>query len=288
MTPQRIAAHYFDDEKDIRFDPSDYSLFKYGSLSLANKFGKQLMQTFFDSEGFKKILADKTGRKIIVLPPPCIHVPTAGYYLADAFFNYLNLKLHENNKPHAWFMKMYRQKSYFVDYGKMSAEERHNTLADEIFKLDAAFLAGNVCLFIDDIRISGAHEERVRRMLDYYNLTDSIDDYFLFYALMNPTPTLDPTIESRLNRWHIKDLEPILDLIKKNDFALNTRVLKFILSAPLAEFQAFVGNLPPNWLQKIYFAALNNGYAQLTELSPNFLYLKYCIGNETITHILSD
>ena len=288
MTPQHIATHYFDDEKDIQFDPSDYSLFKYGSRSLANKFGQELMQTFFDSAGFQKILADTTGRKIIVLPPPCIHVPTAGYYLADAFFNHLNLKLHENGLSHAWFLKMYRQKSYFVDYGKMSAEERHNTLADEIFKLDAAFLAGNICLFIDDIRISGAHEERVRRMLDYYNLTDSIDDYFLFYALMNPTPTLDPTIESRLNRWHINELEPILDLIKKNDFALNTRVLKFILSAPLAEFQAFVGDLTPIWLQKIYFAALNNGYAQLTELSPNFLYLKYCIGNETITHILSD
>jgi hypothetical protein len=288
MTLQRIAAHYFDNQQDIKFDPSAYSLFKYGSRSLANQFGEHLAQAFFASPLFDTILATENGRKIIVLPPPCIHVPTAGFYLADSFFNHLNLKLHEKNKPHAWFIKTYRQKSYFVDYGKMSAEERHNTLADEIFKVDAAFLKDNICLFIDDIRITGAHEERVVRMLDYYGLQDFTDYSFLFYAMMNQTATLDPTIESRLNRWQINDLEPILNLIKKNDFVLNTRVLKFILAAPTAAFKDFVQTLDARMIQKIYFAALNNGYAQLTELSQNFLYLKYCIGNETTSCLLSD
>ena len=288
MALQRIAAHYFAHQQDIKFDPSAYSFFKYGSRSLANRFGKELAQAFFDSPFFEKIRMDKTDRKIIVLPPPCINVPTAGYYLAESFFNHLNLKLHENNLNHACFMKMYRQKSYFVDYGNMSSEERRDTLSDEIFKVDAAFLKGNICLFVDDIRISGAHEERVLRMLDYYKLTDRNDYGFLFYAMMNQTATLDPTIESRLNRWSINDLEPILDLIKKNDFALNTRVLKFILSAPLDAFKTFVDALDASLTQKIYFAAVNNGYAQLTELSQNFLYLKYCLSNETITYILSD
>jgi PRTase ComF-like len=288
MTLQRIAAHSFDTQKDIKFDPSAYSLFKYGSRSWAHRFGKHLAQTFFNSPLFHKILSDNTDQKIIVLPPPCIHIPTAGHYLADAFFNHLNQKLHEQKRPHAWFIKTYRQKSYFGDYGKMSSEERRETLADEVFKVDAAFLKGHICLFVDDIRITGAHEERVMRMLEHYGLQDVTDYHFLFYAMMNQTAALDPTIESRLNRWGIEDLEPITKLIKRNDFVLNTRVLKFILSAPPDAFKAFTQDLDVSLTEKIYFAALNNGYAQLTELSQNFLYLKYCIGNETTSYLLSD
>jgi hypothetical protein len=288
MTLQRLAIHYFDNQKDIKFDPSDYSLFKYGSSSLAEQFGANLAKAFVNSPYFEKICAEAPDRKIIVLPPPCINVPTAGFYFAESFFNHLNRELYEKHKPHAHFLKIYRQKSYFVDYGKMSSEERRNTLSDEIFKADAAFLKENICLFVDDIRITGAHEERIMRMLDFYGLEDLDAYYFLFYAMMNQTENADPTIEGRLNKWLIDDLNPVLDLIKKDDFSINTRVLKFILASPHDDFKDFINALNDALIKKIYFAALSNGYAELTELTQNFLYLKYCIGNETTSYLLPD
>jgi predicted DNA-binding protein len=288
MTLQRLAIHYFDNLKDLKFSPSDYSLFKYGSRSLAEQFGADLAQTFSKSPFFEKICSEAENRKIIVMPPPCIHVPTAGYHFAMSFFNHLNLKLYEKGKPHAHFLKIYRQKSYFVDYGNMSSEERRNTLSDEIFRADAAFLKGNICLFVDDIRITGAHEERIKRMLDFYVLEDLEAYYFLFYAVLNQTHDIDPTIESKLNRWQIKDLNPVLKLIKKDDFTINTRVLKFILASQHIDFKEFIDKLDILLIKKIYFAALSNGYADFTELTQNFLYLKYCIGNETTPYLLPD
>jgi hypothetical protein len=68
MTLQRLAIHYFNTQKDIKFDPSDYSLFKYGSISLAEQFGANLAKAFVNSPYFeKRLLEDLNYRKISVL-----------------------------------------------------------------------------------------------------------------------------------------------------------------------------------------------------------------------------
>jgi hypothetical protein len=153
----RLAVHNFSTETNLKFDPVAFSRFKYGSLKIANQFGETLAHRFCQSPFFTEILTQTAHKKIIVLPPPYINVPTAGYFLTQSFFNKLNQYLFEKEVPNAWFAKIYRQKSYFVDYGNMTAIERRGLLSDETFQVDAAFLKDNICLFIDDIRITGAH-----------------------------------------------------------------------------------------------------------------------------------
>lgn len=289
MNLKRIAVHTLIDEDSLTFDPFEYSQFKYGSGILAQQFGIELAQTFCNTDYFKTILYQSKTKKIIVLPPPYINVPTAGYYLSRSFFNVLNQNLYNNNAPNAWLAKIYRQKSYYVDYGNMSAWERRDILSDEVFQVDSHFLKNNICLFIDDIRITGAHEERILKMLHHYSLDNFEDYYFLFYGLVAEKSSVKPHIESRLNRWDIHHLDDIQRLISKNDFAINTRVLKFILSEPFDDFKTFVDNLTLPIINELYFAALNNGYASLDELKNNFNYLSnFFISHEATSHILPD
>jgi hypothetical protein len=122
-------------------------------------------------------------------------------------------------------------------------------------------------------------------MLNVYKLSDYDNYYFLFYALLEANSSIKPNIESNFNRWDVKDLRDILHIIKKDEFALNTRVLKFILAEPHDDFKVFCNKLDPVFIRQLYYAALNNGYAYMTELKNNFVYLNYLINNETAPYL---
>ena len=276
---QRIAAHYFDNLDNLTYTPDAFSRFKHGSRRYAQSFGQELAAALVATPAFERLAQEGQRRKIIVMPPPYINVPTAGYYLASAFFTALNQALAARGGPHAWWAKIYRRKSYFTDYGAMSEQERNATLGDEIFHVDGELLRHNLCLFIDDIRITGAHEQRIVKMLQHHGWDAYHDCYFLFYAQLACGET-SPIIENLLNYHYVKDLTAVSEIIREDGFCLNTRVLKFIFAQPTTEFARFLEAHYAVLSEPLYSNFINNGYQLIPQFRNNFAYLQKLLGKD--------
>ena len=84
-----------------------------------------------------------------------------------------------------------------MPYKHLSFEDRKNLIANDTYYLDKDFLRGKLCIFIDDIKITGSHEYTVNRILNEYSV--EADFMFLYYAELTNFE-IDPKIENFFNK----------------------------------------------------------------------------------------
>jgi len=269
----RFSAQKFYDKKSIGFSPVQYSKFKFGCKDTARKFGEELAHKFCASDDFNELLkiARDTKCKIFVLSSPYVFIPTATFAMKDYFIKVFNHFLFLNDVSPCIEAKIYRQKSYKEEYGEMSAEERSNVLAGDIFHCDASLLNGNICIFLDDIVITGGHERRVLQMIEHYNM--NITQYFLYYAQLTDQ-SINPNIENYLNYAFVKRLLDLNKIVMNDNFLMNTRVVKYILDAPHDECVNFLNYQRQSFLNTLYTYAIGNSYHQIPDYQMNFNYLR--------------
>ncbi len=274
MEISRIAAHSFTNEQDITFSPLEYSQFKFGSKSIARKFGKELAMKFISSEQFTELVDSvrNTDRRIIVMSSPYVHVPTATFAMKNYFVSHLNRALYAAGIKPVLETKIHRALSYKEDYGEMSREQRDKTMCGDHFRVDAELLRGNACIYLDDIVITGAHERRVVKMLQKYGIEDG-QNYFLYFAELTDENT-DPKIENFLNYYFIKNLIRLNKIIENHEFVINTRVVKYILHSKHDECCEFLMYQSESLLMKLYDNAIGNGYNTVADYSENFKFLE--------------
>jgi hypothetical protein len=161
----RNAMHTIRDVEMIPFSREDYSKFKFGSYTLAKKFGVDLFE-YFKTSHLNKLVSNF--KKIIVYSSPYMQIPTSSYYLTDTFYNafrnYLASKKIETVKLE--FGKIERCQTYTEDYGALTAEERYNLIKNDTYKLITAPSKDDLCIFIDDISITGTHQRVVEHLID--------------------------------------------------------------------------------------------------------------------------
>lgn len=281
---KRFSAHKFTGQNDIKFSPEKYSKFKFGCKDSAREFGAELAKAFIQSLQFRIILLelnlniDIAKKRIIVLSSPYEHVPTATFALKDYFIRELNAHLVNIGQDPVLEAKIYRKTSYMEDYGAMSKDERFNLMKNDAFYVDAKLLQNNMCIFMDDIIITGAHEHHILKMLKEFNLHLSPNNYFLYYAELTNSEA-NPNIENYLNYFYVKDLVCLDKLIKNEPFLLNTRVIKYILNSSQQECKAFLNYQKPIFLETLYHQAIGNGYHKIEDYKLNLFYLKNLISN---------
>lgn len=266
------STHLIYDEKNLPFSAVDYSLFKYGSKTVASKFGEELANSFIKSRSFFDIVDKHRNKQLVVTVSPYEFIPTATYALKHSFIRILNDKLIDLDMLPVQEVKVYRKASYVIeDYAKMDESFRNAKISNETFYIDAEFIKGKVVLFIDDIFITGGHEKRIRSMITDKNL--EIDYCFMYYAkLMNKS--IDSAIESRLNLSKVQDLKDINWIIRNHEFRMNTRVCKFIMSKTLEEFKNFIEFQSANFQNILFYNFVGNSYHKTPEYSENYEYLK--------------
>lgn len=271
----RFSAHKFDWQGDIAFSPEEYSKFKFGCKDAARNFGTDLAKKFIASTHFGIItrLSKTKNKRIIVLSSPYVHIPTATFALKDYFVREFNSALIEADTMPVLEAKIYRKSSYKEEYGEMSKEERLRVMENDTFYVDANLLKDNICIFLDDIVITGAHEHRIMKMLSAYGLDTSPDNYFLYFAELT-NPRTSPKIENYLNYYFVKDLVSLDKIIKNEPFLMNTRVVKYILNAPHEEAKTFFNYQKYSFLHTLYHQAIGNGYHQIEDYKTNLFYLK--------------
>jgi hypothetical protein len=274
---KRFSAQKFTNERDIQFDPVDYSRFKFGCKSTARKFGTELARKFIASEDYSMIIGDlyeNPDMRIVVMSSPYVHIPTATFAMKDYFIRILNEHIYRNwgFKP-VIETKIYRSSSYKEEYGEMSKEERFKVMENDSFHVDSELLRDNICLFLDDIVITGAHEHRIGQMLNKYNLMNYERQYFLYYAELTSGET-NPVIENYLNYAFVKDLVSLDKIIKNEEYLMNTRVVKYILNAPHVECKTFLTYQRQIFLQTLYHNAIGNSYHSIPDYKENMEYLE--------------
>ncbi len=273
---RRFSAHKFTGKNDIPFDPAKYSRFKFGCKDSAREFGTELAEKFVQSLEYRIIrLTLKTlSNRIVVLSSPYEHVPTATFALKNYFVRTLNSSLISYGLQPVLEAKIYRKTSYKEDYGEMTKPERYNLMKNDTFHMDSELLRGNICLFMDDIIITGAHEHHIIKTLGQSGLNDKgAQNYFLYFAELTNSAT-NPKIENYLNYFFVKDLVCLDKIIKNEPFILNTRVIKYILISDHEQCKTFLNYQKQLFLTTLYHEAIGNSYHAIPEYQHNLQYLK--------------
>lgn len=254
------------------FSAIEYSQFKFGSKDIARKFGCELATKFIYSGNYRwlKAVLKSQKNRVIVMSSPYVHIPTATFAMKDYFLRDLNCALVGDGLLPAIETKISRSSSYREEYGDMTKEQRMEVMQKDTFHVDKTLLINNVCLFLDDIRITGAHQHRIQDMLDKYEILS--EGMFLFYAEL--TDQSNPNIENKLNYAFVKDLVDLDKIIKNHDFLLNTRIVKYILNAPADECKTFLKYQKHKFLHTLYCASIANGYHLIEEYKPNLASIK--------------
>lgn len=254
------------DRDDLPFDKEEYSRFKYGSKTVARKFGK-ILATRFWVQLLRNNLPDLP---IVVYPSPYNFIPTATFVMKDYFIKYLNEYLVSCNKPPVKEGKIYRNSGYITDYGSMSPEERDRVMQDDRLHIDSHFVQNKVLIFLDDIRVTGSHERRIDQMVNEYELNNQC--YYVYFASVED-PTIESQFEDYLNLNSITGLIDISKIIRNEEFAFNTRVVKYILSSPPDEFKIFIQYQSDTFVDTLWHYAMGNSYHLEDTFKENYNFL---------------
>lgn len=255
------ARHAITSRDEVGFDPADYSRFKFGDGRVARRFGRDLAQGF--AAQWLAQLPEMA--QLVVLPSPYSFIPTASYWMAQAFTRELNRALVEQGRSVVQEVKISRSITYRDDYGNLTFEERLRLIGNDAFRVDTAALLGKTLVFVDDIRITGSHQLVIERMMNQYGLTNP--HIFVYYGQLTNS-AVHPNIENYLNYYAIQSLADLTPLIQSADFRINTRLVKYILNHPPADCLPFLENQPTSFLNELYDMALGNEYHLIDEYKP--------------------
>ena len=183
------SLHKITDKNNCPFSEAEYSKFKFGDSSIAEKFADELFEGFI--ERYKDLIL--AHEEIVILPSPYHSIPTASNYLSFHFKTRMNTFLYEHNRKALAESKIYRNQTYTTDYGNLDYSERVKLIANDTYYIDRNYINGKLCLFMDDVKITGSHEHIVKKILEQYDVKGNF--VFMYYAeLVNKD--IHPNIEN--------------------------------------------------------------------------------------------
>ncbi|MFN0291616.1 phosphoribosyltransferase family protein [Pedobacter helvus] len=261
------------DKLNCPFSESEYSRFKFGDSAIARKFAEELFEGFI-AEHMDLILAHED---IVILPSPYHSIPTASNYLSFNFKTRMNAFLYDHGRKSLIESKIYRNQTYTTDYGNLDYEQRVKLIANDTYYIDRNFIDGKLCLFLDDIKITGSHEYIVKKILDQYNVQGKF--VFMYYAeLINSD--IHPNIENYYNYFYVKDIESLSSILNAKSFVFNTRTVKYILKLEKSELLLLMGQVTENLLEQLFHLAVSNNYHTIDDYKENLTYINQNIKNK--------
>ncbi len=258
----RFAAYELNSDSDLPFDPQDYSKFKFGDAGIAQSFAKKLAEGFLAQ--YAELLLEND--EIVVISSPYNSIPTASYWLSYFFKREINKFLYQKGKNAAFDAKIHRYKTYSIDYGSLDFEARQELIATDTYHIDGSFLKDRLCLFLDDIKITGSHEYVIKRQLRVNEIENNGTFFFVYFAELKNMEIV-PQFENTLNYAYVTELSQIIEIMSKPSFRFNTRVIKYILSSE--NIEKLLTDVQPSQLQELVDLAISNNYHKMEEYQAN-------------------
>lgn len=269
----QFAAHYFDSLEDMSFCPKDYSRLKFGSDAIAKKFGHELAEAFF-AEHHERLSYEQ----FVVIPSPYNYVKNAATIMSEHFVDRLNHLVVSSGGHHVEWSTINRKVSYISDYGFLSAEERKKLIDGDTFHLNKGYLADKNLIFIDDVNITGTHERKLEEILDENHVENN--RFFLYYAKFVDNGKAGADIESKINFAGIQTISDFAELTREPNHHMIVRPIKFLLSRSPFEFERFIATVGEEYAQKLYYAAISEGYYNIPSYGLNLNYLTWFVQGE--------
>lgn len=270
-----FTEQQFNDDK-LPFLREDYSLFKFGNKRISQKYGTELANKFYET--YKSELINRT---VTVLPSPFNFIQNAAMNLSIHFMNRLNYLLAQENAGNIRHSIIHRTMTYFNDYGKMDKSTREKLIGGDEFFFNSAFLCDThedkkITIFLDDIRITGAHERQIIKKANF--ICDRDNWFFVYFAnLEHGEHTSNPQIENGLNFAAFNHVDQLIDAFVKEDYYICVRLAKYLLSLPNDNFIDFLNETKIN-REELFYGSVNEGYYKLPAYQDNLRYLQKLIG----------
>lgn len=262
---KQFYLHDFDSLNDMTFKAEDYSKLKFGSDSVAKKYGHALAEAFFNLNYYAIV-----NQRLVVIPSPYNHVKNAATVMSEHFVNKLNeLLINSDNPPVEWDT-IHRKVSYISDYGFLDAKARKSLIDNDTFYLNQQFWEGKKLIFIDDVFITGTHEVKLREILDNAGVKN--DTFYLYFAKYMHGE-VGANIEASLNFAYVTDPSKFIKLTKQKGHHLIVRPIKYLLSLPAEEFKIVLSQLPATYVEQLYYGALAEGYSMKPAYVDNMAFV---------------
>ena len=267
------SLHKITDKNNCPFCESEYSKFKFGDSLMAEKFANELFDGFIAQ--YKELILSHD--EIVILPSPYHSIPTASNYLSFYFKTRMNTFLYEHNRKALAESKIYRNQTYTTDYGNLDYSERVKLIANDTYYIDRNYINGKLCLFIDDVKITGSHEHIVKKILDQYDVQGNF--VFMYYGeLVNKD--IHPNIENYYNYYFVKDVESLSSIINSQSFVFNTRTVKYILKLDENELISLMKTIAPAQLEQLFHLAVSNNYHTIDDYRENLKFINQSLTNK--------
>jgi hypothetical protein len=258
------SVHHFSSLDGVSFCPNKYSRLKFGCNEAAFQFGHEMAQSLMEKHS-DVLLANRC----VVIPSPYNYVENAATIMTRHFVNALNHLLVSRCGEPVEYVTIQRKVSYISDYGFLSAEKRKGLLDGDEFYLPTEFLEGKLLILTDDVKITGAHEEKLKEVMDRRGMKN--DRLFSYYGKYEGD---DPTIEARINFAAIRNPLDLAGILQQGDSHVIVRPLKYILGLTSDELKVLLKNIPQNKITAIYSGCLAEGYFKIPSYQKNFGIIK--------------
>lgn len=246
----RHTTHLFDSLETAPFDVRAYSRMKFGCGDSARILGTEMADAFA-AEHWELLASERT----VVIPAPSTTVPVAATLMGWHFHNRLNVLLDRSGLPPVEWNLIHRAVTYNDSYASLSLEERRRLLSDDSRYVNVEFLSGKALVFVDDVRITGTHEEKLSYMLDERGLHGTT--VFATYAAYSGQ---DPSIEHRLNHCEVRDGLCVAKLSRARGWSVTTRGLRLLLESDAETFAKILETMEISRLEEFYEGSIVKGY----------------------------
>lgn len=254
----RTISLYKSNEFDKSFFEA-YSKFKHGSKTQARAFGKSVASVCSFPENSSLAFYSAPYKNIFTASNSFMN-----YLLSSCSHQFMERKISVKQG------KINRKYSYDNDYGKMTKEERKKAISSDLFEIDKSVLKPeDILIFVDDIKITGGHEDRMKELVQ----REGIENDIIFVYLAEYTG-VDATIEHALNHYSVNSLLDVNDIIRNEEFDFNTRVVKYILKAEIEHFVPFIKYQSDTFQETLYSLSILNEYHLNPMYKANFEILK--------------
>jgi hypothetical protein len=251
----------------LPFSAACYSKYKYGSVSAPETFASALGAAFAD-----RYPDLARAPKLLMTSSPYNYVPTAATSLARWLRPVLNAARARHGLPPVPLVQVDRIGTSAGDYGTLSVEARQQLMATNVVsfrRFRSAALRGAHLLFVDDVRVTGAHQ---RCLADASEELPLAGRTFLYIASFADATigSFDPTQEDRLNHAAVRSLDDLGEIVERGDFTWNVRACKFILApSNRDDLPRFLAGMPRSFVRHLHRNSLGDGYARMDLYAPS-------------------
>eukprot|EP00835_Amoeboradix_gromovi_P000660 NODE_24_length_36516_cov_0.652470.p13 type:complete len:259 gc:universal NODE_24_length_36516_cov_0.652470:11679-12455(+) len=230
----RLALHTISPQ-NLAIDALKFSLFKHGEKQSTNFFALRLAVYFYKNY---KIPSEN---EIVFASSAYRKVPVAAAYLTNLFISHLEQISGKKYKV----IKLYRCNLTKGDFSKLSKEDRMTVMRQTDLKIKGRFHKNKEVVVLDDIFITGSHEQRIKELFK----KEKVKKLTFLYLVLATSIGQKTILESTLNHSYINSLDNWLSVAMNQPY-INVRFLKYLLQIDSENYKSIVEVLGKNICKK--------------------------------------